>query len=218
MLWVDGRLIAFDADTGYPAVGDDIPNRDDLAPAGIGSRGAALEVEHLLLKRDVYYIATRETFGGISDYAPGSKQENLINFFADPDHWTSDSLFAQRREVTFPLQADQFFVLGDNSPASKDSRLWSQDIRYWSPETRTWTGDHPEYYVSRELLIGKALFIYWPHSFDRLPYLNIPFPYFPNFQDMGFVRVEAIERRRAPDESARQKIRRAARMRQADRQ
>jgi hypothetical protein len=39
------------------------------------------------------------------------------------------------------------------------------------------------------LLIGKALFIYWPHSWDRLPYFNsIPCPYFPNFTRMGLVR------------------------------
>ena len=104
----------------------------------------------------------------------------MIEYFAEPDQWTGDSLFAQRRQVSFPLEADQFFVLGDNSPASKDSRLWS--------------GGGPEYYVSRQLLIGKALFIYWPHSFHRLPFkvpltdTEIPFPYFPNFSDMGFVR------------------------------
>ncbi len=123
-----------------------------------------------------------------------SLERDVIDFFAEPERWTSDSLFAHRREVTFPLKADQFFVLGDNSPASKDSRLWSQDIRSWSTATHSWSGEHPEFYVSRELLIGKALFIYWPHSFDRLPFRvpftdkQIPFPYFPNFKDMGFVR------------------------------
>ena len=42
----------------------------------------------------------------------------------------------------------------------------------------------------RELLIGKALFIYWPHGLRRVPYLEIPFPFglFPNYKDMGFVR------------------------------
>ena len=39
-------------------------------------------------------------------------------------------------------------ALGDNSPQSKDSRLWATDK----------TG----FYVERELLIGKALVIYWP--------------------------------------------------------
>jgi hypothetical protein len=36
-------------------------------------------------------------------------------------------------------------VLGDNSAWSKDGRLWGDN--YWVP---------------RELLIGKALFTYWP--------------------------------------------------------
>ena len=56
----------------------------------------------------------------------------------------------------------------DNSAKSADSRVWR--------------------YVSRDLLIGKAFFIYWPHSWSRIPYLKIPFPYFPNFSRMGFVR------------------------------
>ena len=72
----------------------------------------------------------------------------------------------------FVLKADQFFVLGDNSARSKDGRLWGTD-NHWVP---------------RELLIGKALFIYWPHSWDRVPYVNVPCPYFPNFPGMGLVR------------------------------
>jgi hypothetical protein len=64
--------------------------------------------------------------------------------------------FAQMHALYFPLERfavseggkDQFFALGDNSPQSKDSRLWA------TPNT--------EYYVERDLLIGKALFIYWP--------------------------------------------------------
>ena len=65
-------------------------------------------------------------------------------------------------------------MLGDNSPRSKDGRLWGED-NHW---------------VSRELLIGKALFIYWPHSWDQIstPWVKIPCPYFPNFSRMGLVR------------------------------
>jgi hypothetical protein len=37
-------------------------------------------------------------------------------------------------------------------------------------------------------LVGKALFIFWPHSFDRLPGTRIPFPFFPNFARMRFIR------------------------------
>jgi signal peptidase I len=53
---------------------------------------------------------------------------------------------------------DEFFMMGDNSPRSKDSRLWS-NVRH---------ADH-RYAVPRLALVGKAFFIYWPHW---IPFLN----------------------------------------------
>jgi signal peptidase I len=179
LLWVDWRLAEFSTPTTYDDLDNALPTAADLAPARIAARGASLKVEHLLLKRDIYYIAknaSREF--EISDYefpAAGWLAEKFAEFFADPERWTRDSLFSWRRNVDFPLEADQFFVLGDNSPASKDSRLWA-------------TSENPEYFVRRELLIGQALFIYWPASLNKIPYLNWPFPLFPNFKEMGFVR------------------------------
>ena len=87
--------------------------------------GRRVKVEHLLLERDVYYIAAeRSSRSAISDYEPGERsagQRDRILRRARPlDAATACSLAA---EVEFPLEADQFFVLGDNSPASKDSRL-----------------------------------------------------------------------------------------------
>ncbi len=81
------------------------------------------------------------------------------------------------------MGADEFLMLGDNSAESKDSRLWEED-----PDT--------PFYVRRELLKGKAVWIYWPHSWDRVPGSDkmasfpngIWFPLFPNFSRMGFVR------------------------------
>ena len=67
-------------------------------------------------------------------------------------------------------------MLGDNSPRSADSRLWHR------PDGA------PEHYVKRDLLVGKAVFVYWPHSWNRIPGTNIPFPFFPNFARMKFVR------------------------------
>ncbi len=75
-------------------------------------------------------------------------------------------MFDARRTVTFHLKEDQFFPLGDNSPQSQDGRLWTFGHRY----------------VERHYLTGKALFIYWPHAWNR------PFPFYPNFRRMGFVR------------------------------
>ena len=51
-------------------------------------------------------------------------------------------------------------MLGDNSAKSKDGRLWGPD----------------DYWVPRELLIGKALFIYWPHSWNEIPVRQYPVP------------------------------------------
>jgi hypothetical protein len=93
---------------------------------------------------------------------------------ANPDR------FRQIRGVAFKLEADQFFMCGDNSPLSSDSRLWTSS----------------EHYVKRELLIGKALFVYWPHGLEHVGGTSVDLPnlplvggsYFPNFKDMRLIR------------------------------
>lgn len=188
LLWIDGSLIQFDQATVYslPDAAEQ-PQEDDLQPVGIGSKGAALVVSHLRLCRDIYYIAESAGQGHNGEATPhyslrgftdipfqNLTLESVPRFFSDPSQW---DLFTQRRHVEFLLEKDQFFMLGDNSAASKDSRLWLSD-----------SGPHVQYFVDRELLIGKALFIYWPHSWNVVPGTPIPFPFFPNFPRMGFVR------------------------------
>ena len=63
------------------------------------------------------------------------------------------------------LRKDAYFVLGDNSPASSDARAW-----------------YNHHFVEEANLAGKALFVYWPHTWWR------PIPFFPNFKRMGFIR------------------------------
>ena len=70
------------------------------------------------------------------------------------------------------LGSNEFFMMGDNSPASADSRYWGK--------------------VDRRLLIGKALFIYWPHPWwpswsANIPRIDIRIPFWPNFGRMRFV-------------------------------
>lgn len=150
-LWVDGKSMEFDGR--YGPLDNLIPNEDDQAPARLGSHGAELAFSHLRLRRDVYYTDprrhARDGFGG----PPGGNR------------WEQDA-------AAYWLGPGEFLMLGDNSPQSKDSRLWNDS----------------EYFVSRELLIGKALFIYWPHGLDHLPGTDVWFPLFPNFGRMGFVR------------------------------
>jgi signal peptidase I len=161
-LWVDGAIVSFDAPTSYPHLNNTRPDATDLAPAGIASAAAAVRISHLRLLRDIYYIADcyNDQRHDVS-YLPGNARPGAENRLPPG---TEDY-------VDFPLKADQFFVLGDNSAKSKDARLWG-----------------PDHFVPRDLLIGKAMFIYWPHSWDRLPYVDVPFPYFPNFSRMGLVR------------------------------
>ena len=140
-----------------------------------------MRVNHLKVYRDIYYIAQRlapNSVGseGLTDFDRNPygylDPDNVARVLSDPSAWEA---FAETRRVAFPLAEDQFLVLGDNSPESKDSRLWED-------------GGFP-YYVSRELLMGKALFIYWPHSLDTIPGTSsIPVRFSPNFWRMHFVR------------------------------
>ncbi len=158
LLSVNGQMISFNAPTTYqhlsntqpvstmPVVGSNVGDR--FSPVGIAVEdGARVNVSHLKIRRDIYYTA---------DPGPGG-----VDFALETD-----------RSRILDLQDDQFFMLGDNSPRSKDGRYW-----------------RPENYVDRRLLIGKALFVYWPHSFNyvELGSKKIPFPFWPNFARMRFV-------------------------------
>jgi signal peptidase I len=172
ILWIDGNVVSFGRPVEYDPTITITPTAADLHPVRIGSRGAAAKVSRLRVFRDIYYIA--QTVGSGPEFdMTAAAHLGPIGFLSQPGEW---GVFGSRRFVDFKLDKDQFLMLGDNSAASKDSRLWPADP------------SQPKHYVSRELLIGRALYIYWPHSWDKLPGLPIPFPFFPNFARMGFVR------------------------------
>ncbi len=176
LLWIDERLVSFGQPVVYDPALTTKPTAADLHPVRIGSAGAEVRASRLRIFRDIYYIAQTVGSGPEFDLSVAAHL-GPEQFLSDPKHW---DVFAARHAIDFALHEDQFLALGDNSAASKDSRLWSGDL---DPE-----GRHPYPYVSRDLLIGKALYVYWPHSWHKLPGLPIPFPYFPNFARMGFVR------------------------------
>lgn len=181
VLWVNGRptVIAYD---GQPWRPPEIDDRD--RPVRIGSRDVALSVERLRVFRDIYYIAhTRASQSPMYDFAVekspfrmlpvtpymGDQFRKMVeDLMWNPQRWET---FANGNMLEFTMEEDQFFVLGDNSPQSEDGRFWRH-----------------EHFVRRELLIGKALAVIWPHSLDHIPGTAIPFPYFPNFQRMKLVR------------------------------
>jgi signal peptidase I len=173
LLWVNGTVVPFDLPTTYDSDDLLVPTYSaaepgDLAPAGVGSRGAAVKVSSLRIFRDKYYIATTGTG---NDYDQPLDPGSIQDAFRDPSKWESSGLFSRgnRRHEEFYLTEDQFLPLGDNSPQSYDARYWFS----------TYDEHH---YVERDLLIGKALLIYWPHTWNR------PVPFTPNFSRMGPIR------------------------------
>jgi signal peptidase I len=164
-LFINGRRIAFTGSAAWaaemgaevearevvdPAPGSDAPH--DLAPAGIAASDADITVSGLRVLRDIYYITAVDV----------ARSGQII----------------EESVLHFPLGPDQFLVLGDNSAASKDSRLWLE-------------GHH----VDRSLLIGRALVIFWPHAIPakwgipvKLGGWEVRLPCWPNFGRMGFVR------------------------------
>ncbi len=165
LLWVDGRVVEFDTTTRYDDLGNTEPQAGDREPAGIGSAGAAVRISHLRLFRDIYYVAVK---------------------WPDDQQAVADS---SQGYVDFTLAEDKFLMLGDNSPNSQDSRLWPGDRNVPRGRNRFPPGNDV-YWVGRDLLIGKAMFVYWPHSWHeiRTPWVNVPCPYFPNFSRMRLVR------------------------------
>jgi signal peptidase I len=171
-LWVNNRRIPFEGPTTYKSetrILPDVESTDgDLAPAGVGGKNQSLTVRHLRLLRDKYYVASKENSSEYSWTPPPSVAANRMSPQAEIVHWFNNptpermsKLLGSRRELTFEIGADQFMPLGDNSPASSDARYWSES--------------QPSF--GRHLLVGKALFIYWPHTWNSPPYL-------PNFRRM----------------------------------
>jgi signal peptidase I len=177
--WGHFSPVEFDAPTTYDSeqLKDHIPTRSDLAPVGIAAEGAAAKVSHIMILRDIYYIAVFNE-GRKNDQSPLKDYKTYDPDLTVPEKWPEVFNSENMRTVEIKLnppntrepEKDRFFVLGDNSAQSSDGRLW----------TGEWT-------VERELLIGKALFIYWPHGW-KIPYVPLYFNVVPYFQRMHLVR------------------------------
>ena len=204
-LWVGGAVIEFDRPTTFDArtfrdSAEDYPRygtKDplDAAPAGLAVRGGGATVSSLRLFRDKYYIATENSEFGIYDYdmnelwkigEPGAATHRAIQqVLEQPERWASFRGWDTRRTVEFEMDEDQFFPMGDNSPESLDARCWAGTKRRIplprgvNKDAWIWSDDS---YVPRDLLVGKALVVFWPHSW------NSPVPFTPNFKRMKVIR------------------------------
>ncbi|MHC4947482.1 MAG: S26 family signal peptidase [Planctomycetota bacterium] len=102
--------------------------------------GSPAELHRIRVDRDLFYLPAR------------LKPRPQVNrpviegpaFGTHPDH-------------PAVLGPDQFFMLGDNSPASSDSRLWGRPHPVVAHQI-----DPAPFVVNRKLLLGKAWVVYFP--------------------------------------------------------
>lgn len=136
-------------------------------PPSIRAEGGILEITHLAVERDVYYY---------HDARVGHVMPSIR--WAPKLGWGSYISPIMLRE-------GEYFMLGDNTAASKDSRLW--DVA--GPHLRDRGEEFQLGTVPRDQLIGKAFFVYWPSGYrvDWLPILN-RFGIIPDVGRMRWIR------------------------------
>jgi len=179
-LWVDDDPVLFTAVDGsgpapqtpyppYTAIRVQEPTERDLAPAGFAVKNLAARASDMTIRRDLYY---RGSFRDPDDLGPAMRKEfedveqgrfsELASLADDPAAYArryrggpllADNSLVPRRAYELTLGEDEFLMLGDNSPSSLDSRLWSN--------TR---GAPRRHAVPRDALVGTAFAIYWPHG------------------------------------------------------
>lgn len=135
-VWVEEGLIFGDGVVVAPPGPDEMgPRVEDIQPVNIAARNTSLSVTNLAVYRDIYYTQGANR----TDVSPATLQ-------GDPDSLESWRRRLQLQQpVEFTAGDDEYFMLGDNSPRSSDSRAWE--------------GTN---YVHRRLLLGRALILYWP--------------------------------------------------------
>lgn len=181
-LWVNNKLIEFDAAT-YSRTGIAIPaystqDPGDAEPLGISATNLGLKIDRLKVVRDIYYTSAKGMLAQDLENETGYPVDFILRMQENPDLWNSPealAFFKTKKGQTEPMfelekgatsEQDQFLPMGDNSPRSSDGRVW----------------DNQKHYVERDMMIGRAMLVYWPHM------KNKPIRYFPNFERMGFIR------------------------------
>lgn len=120
------------------------PPRPALTPR-ITAAEMSLELWHVVLYRDEYYTSPTLANSVFRSRLPG---------------WGTS-------KHPILLREGEYFMLGDNSPASKDSRLWDAVGGHLADRGE----DFQLGTVPRDQLVGQAFFVYWPSGLrpDWLP-------------------------------------------------
>jgi signal peptidase I len=143
---LDGQLVFEPFDYDDPSVGTGLAARmagPSMNPLGVGVQGGALEMDQVRIYRDVYY--------------------------------TSALASSPRRpfgvDTPYSLGPGEFFVLGDNSPVSNDSRFWPT-----SPVVRS------------ELFLGKPFLVHLPSQGFPLKVFGRELYWIPDPREIRYIR------------------------------
>ncbi|MBN1342904.1 MAG: hypothetical protein JXQ73_09510 [Phycisphaerae bacterium] len=138
-------------------------NGDDAKPEiRLGAQGMTLELWHVAIDRDVYYRSP-------------SRGDRSIG-------WGTQGQPIYLRNIP-ERGIGEYYCLGDNSPLSKDSRLWNTIGPHLIH--RLEHGDYQYGTVPADQMVGRAFFVYWPAGY---PMLKEHFPLVPNVGDMRLIR------------------------------
>ncbi|MFH1613875.1 MAG: signal peptidase I [Planctomycetota bacterium] len=124
-----GQTLSYDLGLGADDAGR---RRNDIQPEVAIFACGQLSISHTAVFRDIHYMGTDM---GMTQHCRAGQ------------------------DSPFKLNADEFFMLGDNSPGSKDSRWWDTDGIGNNGLT------YRQGVVPREYLLGRAFFVYWPSGF-----------------------------------------------------
>ncbi len=131
-------------------------------PVVVTARDIDVSLSHVIAERDVYYISEVPRESRPLGFGPwGTCNHPML------------------------LRSGEYFMLGDNSAQSKDSRLWDEV----GPQLRRRWENYQLGTVPRDQLIGRAFFVYWPSGLRTrvLPFLS-NVGWIPNFGRMRWIR------------------------------
>jgi signal peptidase I len=119
----------------------------------IGGRNIPFDLRHIKVERDVFYRSENVALDPENPYI-----RNKLNIYGQYPGWgTATNPILLRRDPP------EFFCCGDNSPQSKDSRLWWEVCPML--QERLVNGQYQYGTVPGDQMIGRAFFVYWPSGY-----------------------------------------------------
>lgn len=137
----------------------------------VGAADLQVELRHLAVMRDVYYLddVPVQVYRSPSQTLDKATAVRFADPFQGKPGWAT-------RDNPMLFRKNEYFMLGDNSPASYDSREWGmQGAHLANRDYRFGT-------VPADQLVGRAFFVYWP-SWYRLFGLRV----IPNIGQMRWI-------------------------------